>query len=47
VKWGLSGANAGRIDHDRCNAAVEAPLWRPLEEVFGPGRGKTIAGKKY
>jgi hypothetical protein len=39
VQWGLKGVSDGSGDHARCNAAVEPPLWRPLEKVFGPGRG--------
>lgn len=39
VLWGLSGADDGKDDHDRCNAGVSPPLWQPLEKVFGPGKG--------
>lgn len=39
VAWGLSGADEGENDHDRCNKGASPPFWRPLEEVFGPGRG--------
>jgi hypothetical protein len=39
VEWGLAGANDGDDDHDRCNSGAHAPLWRPLEQVFGPGKG--------
>src|SRR5262249_26267549 len=39
VRWGLAGVNEGSSDHDRCNAGVDPPFWRKLEEVFGPGRG--------
>jgi len=38
VRWGLTGVNEGASDHDRCNASVSPPVWRSLEEVFGPGR---------
>jgi hypothetical protein len=39
VRWGLQGVVDGQTDHDRCNKAVSPPMWRPLEQVFGPGRG--------
>jgi hypothetical protein len=39
VQWGLSGVLQGSIDHKRCNSEVTPPFWRPLEEVFGKGRG--------
>lgn len=39
VLWGLTGVSEGSRDHDRCNAGVRPPVWRQLEEVFGPGRG--------
>ena len=39
VRWGLKGATEGTADHDRCNAKMKPPIWRKLEEVFGPGRG--------
>lgn len=39
VRWGLQGADEGSRDHDRCNPTVNPPIWRKLEEVFGPGRG--------
>jgi hypothetical protein len=39
VRWGHRGVDEGSMDHDRCNQAVKPPLWRPLEEIFGPGRG--------
>jgi hypothetical protein len=32
--WGLRGVTDGETDPQ-----IEAPLWRPLEEVFGRGRG--------
>ena len=38
-RWGVKGAREGDNDHDRCNADASPPLWRPLEEVFGPGKG--------
>ena len=39
VLWGLSGADDGSDDHDRCNSGVSPPFWQPLEKVFGPGKG--------
>jgi hypothetical protein len=39
VQWGLRGASHGSTDQTRCNASADPPLWRPLEQVFGPGRG--------
>ena len=39
VQWGFKGVSDGSSDHGRCNAAANPPLWRPLEKVFGPGRG--------
>jgi hypothetical protein len=39
VRWGLKGVVDGQTDHDRCNKDASPPLWRSLEEVFGPGRG--------
>lgn len=39
VRWGISGADEGSADRDRCNPGVSPPLWRSLEDVFGPGRG--------
>ena len=39
VRWGLRGVSDGASDHDRCNAGVEPPIWRSLEQVFGPGHG--------
>ena len=39
IRWGLRGVVEGQTDHDRCNSTVKPPMWRPLEEVLGPGRG--------
>ena len=38
-RWGKQGATDGDADHDRCNADASPPFWRPLKEVFGPGKG--------
>jgi hypothetical protein len=39
VRWGLTGVSDGSREHDRCNASVHPPVWRKLEEAFGPGQG--------
>ena len=39
VRWGLKGVTDGIADKSKCNALVKTPVWRPLEQVFGPGRG--------
>lgn len=39
VRWGLRGVSDGNADKAQCNASADPPYWRPLEQVFGPGRG--------
>ncbi len=39
VRWAIQGMDDGIADHARCNSSVRPPIWRPLEQVFGPGRG--------
>ncbi|MEQ1952587.1 hypothetical protein [Mesorhizobium sp. CN2-181] len=33
--WGGIGSEEGEADHDRCNAGVNPPYWRPVKEIFG------------
>ncbi len=47
VKWGLKGVFDGSILHSACNPNTVPPLWTNLEQVFGPGKGLTVAGKQY
>jgi hypothetical protein len=47
VAWGLKGVRHGRSDRERCNASADPPYWRPVEEIFGAGRGVRYAGRTY